>query len=299
MLWLVLADRLGWPVHAVMSTKHYFLRYEDDRLSEKNIDPTAWGGYVPDENYKADGLIPDRAVENGVYLRSLSRREYLASLLSNHIRHYEEREPDLEKARDYLELALSIDPAQSPTWWNAGLVYLRLAQQLDSQWENELQAAYDQVKTELLSASVRNQQANAYPRPQPRSTHSTSFIQSPTPGFPVPEPYRFQNPAGIVTGFDPVTGSINPPVPPGNRDMMVHIDPELVAELNEQLQEYARELEAHYGPKIHEYAIRSRDCRQKALDLGISFKFSEEYLIKVEESIELQRQNENQQRPRP
>jgi regulator of sirC expression with transglutaminase-like and TPR domain len=282
MLWMVLADRLGWPVHAVLSTKHYFLRYEDDRLEQKNIDATIWGSYASDEQYRIDGRIPDHAIENGVFLRSLTRKEYLAALLVNQMRHYHEREQDLVKAIEYLELAISINDSHSPAWWNAGVLYLEQARNLQKEWENEMQKANDSVMAELVTASIRSEQAKTLPRPENRTTQSDSFIQVQELEFTL-----------TTTSGNP-SFDIRPMTQ--NRVGMV-IDNELAAEFNEQIEAIAQQLEQKYAPIIMENLTKSRQYRQRATELGISFGFTDEFLLKQQRSVELQSINENQKRP--
>ncbi len=95
MLHLVLADRLGWPFHAVRSPKHFFARYMDESLNDKNIEATCGGAFISDQRYITDVEIPEKTIKNGVYLRTLSKKEYLASLLLSNARHFHERESNL------------------------------------------------------------------------------------------------------------------------------------------------------------------------------------------------------------
>jgi len=53
-------------------------------------------------------------------------------------------------------------------------------------------------------------------------------------------------------------------------------------------------LENDYKPKIEYYVQKSKDYRAKAQELGISFGFTEEFIIKQQQSIEIQFLNENQ-----
>lgn len=138
MLHLVLADRLGWPMKASRSVKHFFLRYVADGFKKNNIDATVGGGYRPDELYKEEAGIPDIAIANGVYLRSLSKKEYIASLLLNQARHFHEREADLHKAAYLLQLALVYDPTFASAHWNLGHYYYLLARQLEQDMEGHL-----------------------------------------------------------------------------------------------------------------------------------------------------------------
>lgn len=118
MLHLVLADRLGWPMAAVRSPKHFFARYVAKGFPKNNIEATAGGGYLSNARYIAEVGIPAKAIRNGVYLRTLSKKEYLASLLLNNARHWQEREGNLGKAIQSLQLAVSMDSTFSSAHWN-------------------------------------------------------------------------------------------------------------------------------------------------------------------------------------
>jgi regulator of sirC expression with transglutaminase-like and TPR domain len=98
MLYLVLADRLDWPIKPVRAPRHFFCRYEEEGLKEKNIAPTVGGGYSSDKKYVNDFGITEKPIDNGVYLRTLSKKEYLASLLLNNARHFHEREKNIKKS---------------------------------------------------------------------------------------------------------------------------------------------------------------------------------------------------------
>lgn len=120
---------------ASRSVRHFFLRYIADGFEKNNIDATVGGGYRPDELYKEEAGIPDKAIANGVYLRSLSKKEYIASLLLNQARHFHEREADLHKAVYLLQLALAYDPTFASAYWNLGQYYSLLARQLEQEME--------------------------------------------------------------------------------------------------------------------------------------------------------------------
>lgn len=141
MLHLVLADRLGWPMQAVRSPKHFFIRYVDANLPDGNVEATCGGGYVATERYITDTNIPEQAIKNGVYLRTLSKKEYIASLLINNARHYHEREQNLEKAMNYTAMAISIDSTFSSGYWNMGHYYYFYAQKLEIEMLSELEIA--------------------------------------------------------------------------------------------------------------------------------------------------------------
>jgi hypothetical protein len=91
-------------------------------FQNSNIEPTCGGCYISDNQYVAMGKIPRRAIRNGVYLRALSSREYIATLMSNHAIQLISLGRNKE-ARAYLELAISVDSTISSAYWNLGCWY--------------------------------------------------------------------------------------------------------------------------------------------------------------------------------
>jgi regulator of sirC expression with transglutaminase-like and TPR domain len=133
MLYLAVADRLHWPIVPVRAAKHIFCRYLADGFDENNIEPTCGGGYLTNEQYIEQGGIPEKGIRNGVYLRPLTKKEYLATLLSNHAIELLGIGKS-EKARQYLELSISLDSTLSTAYWNLGEWHYQKARMLDSAW---------------------------------------------------------------------------------------------------------------------------------------------------------------------
>jgi len=140
MLYIVLAQRLGWPVYAVSAPKHFFCRYVAEDFKENNIETTSGGGFIYDLDYAMDTGIPKKAIDNGVYLRTLSNKEYIGRLLTiNAFFHYEDGE--IEKAISYLGAATKLDTTCSDAFWNLGISYSMKARHLKNKMESELRKA--------------------------------------------------------------------------------------------------------------------------------------------------------------
>lgn len=168
MLYGVLSQRLGWPVYMVTSPKHYFCRYVDDSFEEQNIDATVWGGFISNQRYVEDAAIPDLPIKNGVYLRTLTNKEYIASLLVNQARFYQKdaRIPSktINRAIYLSNLALNYWKTGSSAHYNLSTYYLLwnralLKQHEDSlvHWRNQANAEIDQnVRSGLyfMSANI-------------------------------------------------------------------------------------------------------------------------------------------------
>lgn len=86
-LFLILTDRLGLNVALVQSPEHLFVRYTAPDGRFMNIETTNGGHPTRDEWYRQTSPITDLAVENGLYLRPLCKREGVAALASIVVEH--------------------------------------------------------------------------------------------------------------------------------------------------------------------------------------------------------------------
>jgi regulator of sirC expression with transglutaminase-like and TPR domain len=120
MVWYVIADKLGWPVKPVRMPAHIFLRYSGTKRG--NIDPSAYGGYVPDSQYISDFCVKKKAVENGTYMKSMTKKEFISTLLVNNCYFWTVSKKDTTMAIKCLELALKTDPTNAPAFINLGLL---------------------------------------------------------------------------------------------------------------------------------------------------------------------------------
>lgn len=162
MLYLVLADRLNWPIRAVRAPEHFFLRYVADNFKESNIETTSGGKYVPDERYIQDFSISKEGIENGVYMRTLSKKEYLASVLISNIRLFPE---NYQKVKEYLNLALSVDPTLCNAHWNLGVCYYRYAKDLIEKMNKNINAVQATYQAEMMAAKNQIEISPKIPSP--------------------------------------------------------------------------------------------------------------------------------------
>lgn len=109
MLWISIAHRLGWQVQGVRAPRHIFLRYKG--ATYPNIDPSVSGGYFSDSAYVEDLLISQSALNNGAYLRSLSKKELIATYINNNATYAVNIQKDTVKAQRLLQIAIAWDPS--------------------------------------------------------------------------------------------------------------------------------------------------------------------------------------------
>ncbi|MEH6700153.1 transglutaminase family protein [Parasphingorhabdus sp.] len=80
-LHLILAERLGLNVHLSTAPLHMFIRYTNSTTGRSiNIEPTSGGYPARDIWYRQKLPISDQAIERGLYLRTLTKRESIAHM---------------------------------------------------------------------------------------------------------------------------------------------------------------------------------------------------------------------------
>ncbi len=129
LLYLVVAQRLGYPVYAVSVPWHFFVRYDDPKLIQQNIEATGGGGYVPDDEYKEVLQISERSIKSGAYLRTKTNREYIADLVA-HNAIYWSNKGDIKRAIRYLEKCVKVHPQSADIFETLGRTYLIYSRQL-------------------------------------------------------------------------------------------------------------------------------------------------------------------------
>ena len=79
-LFLIVADRMGLKVRLAAAPLHLFVRYTDPAGADHNLEATSGGHKARDEWYRQNLPMTDRAVESGIYMRTLSKRETVAAM---------------------------------------------------------------------------------------------------------------------------------------------------------------------------------------------------------------------------
>ena len=88
-LFIILADRLGLPVTASTAPQHIFAKFRDDSTGKMmNIEATSGGLPARDAWYREKMPMSDAAVKNGVYLKTLSRKETVAVMAEIVLEHF-------------------------------------------------------------------------------------------------------------------------------------------------------------------------------------------------------------------
>ncbi|MEX3012103.1 transglutaminase family protein [Hoeflea sp. TYP-13] len=78
-LFLAIGERLGLDLTLSVAPLHVLVKYTDDQTAKTyNLEATSGAGFTRDQWYRKKTPMSDAALENGVYLKPLSRQETLA-----------------------------------------------------------------------------------------------------------------------------------------------------------------------------------------------------------------------------
>ncbi|MEQ1865976.1 MAG: transglutaminase family protein [Micropepsaceae bacterium] len=116
MLYLILADRLGFEMSLSTAPAHVLLKYRPKGLGMTlNLEATS-GSYVArDAHYRANFPMTDKAVANGVYLGWLTREENLA-VIATVVLEGARNEKQFEKAIRVADVLLKHYPKYASAW---------------------------------------------------------------------------------------------------------------------------------------------------------------------------------------
>jgi tetratricopeptide (TPR) repeat protein len=117
-IYLILAEGLNLPIHAVATPKHVFLRWDDGKF-ERNIELFQEGREVPDKDYIREQKIPQKSIERGVFLASLTEREFLGFIYQN-LGVLESQRGDFEKSGEDYARAIHFNPKLAAAFYNRG-----------------------------------------------------------------------------------------------------------------------------------------------------------------------------------
>jgi len=121
---------------------HFFVRYIPEKKNSKfheNIEATNGGSYVSNKEYKGNFNVSDDAIKNGVYERTLTKKEYIASLLLVNANEWIVRK-NLEKAKYFLELSMKYDTTFSSAYMNYAMLHFQEARELEEKLWDEKQS---------------------------------------------------------------------------------------------------------------------------------------------------------------
>lgn len=126
MLFVVLGERLGLDVTLSTAPLHVFVKYRDDATGKTyNLETTSGAGGARDAYYRDKMPMSDAAIENGVYLKTLTRRETIAVMATTVLDHLLDT-GRYDEAIEVADAILEAYPTHAYAFVKKGTAYARL-----------------------------------------------------------------------------------------------------------------------------------------------------------------------------
>lgn len=124
-LFLILADKLGLEVRLGMAPQHIFVRYLGKDGVIVNLEATSGAMPSRDEWMRHVRPMSNRAVESGLYMRTLSRKESVALMATAVLEYLNEQRRNRE-AIAFSEIILAHNPRDANTMVHQSCAFGRL-----------------------------------------------------------------------------------------------------------------------------------------------------------------------------
>jgi regulator of sirC expression with transglutaminase-like and TPR domain len=126
-LFASLGERIGLTMTLAEAPLHLFVKYTDDEGRSWNLETTSGAGFTRDDWYRQKLPMTEKAVQNGIYLRALSRNETVALIASFLVEHYLSI-GEYDKAIAVADVLLQRYPNSAYLLAKKGTAYYRLLQ---------------------------------------------------------------------------------------------------------------------------------------------------------------------------
>lgn len=87
-LFLALGERLGLNLAMATAPEHVFIKYRDEQGNSYNLETTSGAGFTRDAWLRKQLPMTDEAIDNGLYMRALSKREAIGLMADALMSHY-------------------------------------------------------------------------------------------------------------------------------------------------------------------------------------------------------------------
>lgn len=124
-LMLLVGERMGLNLSLSTAPLHIFLRYADESGREINLEATSGGHPARTLWYRQNMPMSDRAIESGLYMRTLTRREAVA-LMASTVMEFLMTESRFQEAIEVAEIILQHCPRDGYTMVKLGTAYAEL-----------------------------------------------------------------------------------------------------------------------------------------------------------------------------
>lgn len=117
-IYLILAEELNLPIYAIATPKHVFLRWDDGKY-RRNIELFQEGRPVADTDYIHDQRIPQRSIDDGVFLANLTDKEFQGFIYQN-LGVLESQRGNFEESGEDYARAIHFNPKLAAAFYNRG-----------------------------------------------------------------------------------------------------------------------------------------------------------------------------------
>lgn len=121
-LFMILAERVRLDASFVIAPLHVFIRFTHPERGLTNIETTSGAHFARDEWYRENMPVSDRAIENGVYMRALTKPEGIA-LLATTVLEYLKRERRYHDVVEVADVILRANPRDALTMVKKGTAF--------------------------------------------------------------------------------------------------------------------------------------------------------------------------------
>lgn len=121
MLLVILGQKLGIDVSLVRAPLHLFVHFKDETGKIYNIEGVE-KGTVSDERYRNEYFLTQEAIDNGLYLQSLSKKQAVTEMLMTVLQHFEEQ-GDYENVLKITDLVILNDKKSVDAMLKKGSAY--------------------------------------------------------------------------------------------------------------------------------------------------------------------------------
>lgn len=126
-LFAIVSQKVGLEATLSIAPLHVFARVKTDEGTWFNVEATSFGTKT-DSRYRTDFNITPRAVESGIYLRTLSRRQSLGVLLGTLMEHFSKTGQDKQRMA-VADIVLQLDSKNVTAMLHKGSACSRLARE--------------------------------------------------------------------------------------------------------------------------------------------------------------------------
>lgn len=127
-LFIILGDKLGIDVTASTAPLHVFVKFTDSKGTTYNLETTSGANFARDAWYREQMPMTEQAIENGVYLQPLSRKETVAVMITVLAEHYM-KENEYKKAWAISDLSLKYYPKYVNAMLRNGSAFYKMLEQ--------------------------------------------------------------------------------------------------------------------------------------------------------------------------